>query len=125
MRSVLTIEYSGGGRPVPGCLKLRGYDLEAAIPGCLHAILSHPLAADPPLRLQHRLYDVFAAAAEGHTHLIVLSLPQQPLAIQPLHHSLTYLRWQTVWCRWQLCKCVDSAKAAAESANRGCAVHLS
>lgn len=69
------------GRPVPGGLKLGGYDLEAAIPGRLHAILSHALAADPPLGLQHRLYDVLAAAAEGHTHLVVLGPPQQPLAI--------------------------------------------
>lgn len=54
-------------------------------------MLSHGLAADPPLGLEHGLYDVLAAAAEGHAHHVVLSAPQQALALQPLHHSLARL----------------------------------
>ena len=77
--------------PMPGCLKFTGDDFQATILGCLHTSFRHTLAADPPLGLQHWLYDVLAATAEGHAHLIVLSAPQQALAIQPLDHSLTHL----------------------------------
>ena len=77
--------------PIPGGLKLGGNDLQAAILGRLHASLSHTLAADPPLGLQHWLNDVLAAAAEGHAHLVVLCAPQQAFAIQPLHYRLAHL----------------------------------
>ena len=65
--------------------------MEGAVLSGLDAILSHALTANPPLWLQHRLYDVLAAAAEGYAHLIVLSLNQQTLAIKPLYHSLARL----------------------------------
>lgn len=78
--------------PVPGGFKLARNDLQAAILGSLDAFLSHPLAADPPLRLQHRLDDVLAAAAQRHRHHIVLGAPQEALALQPLHHCLAHLQ---------------------------------
>lgn len=100
---------------MPGGLKFRGYDLEAAISGGLDALLSHALAAHPPLGLQHRLNDVLAAAAEGYAHLVVLGAHQQPLAVQPLYHSLANLPWQTFWCQWQGRRSADGSTAAAES----------
>ena len=78
--------------PVPGGLKLTRNDLEAAILGSPDALLGHALAGHPPLGLQHRLYDVLAAAAQRHAHGVVLAAPEQALAVQPLHHCLAHLQ---------------------------------
>ena len=104
--------------PVPGGFKLARNDLQAAILGSLDAFLSHALAADPPLGLQHRLNDVLAAAAQRHTHHVVLGPPQQALALQPLHHCLPHLQTD-VGLMSNICEWEGAAGWASSHADMG------
>ena len=68
------------------------YHLQRPISDCLGALGRHVLAVDPPLRLEHRLDDVLAAAAQTQTHGIVGSPAEQALPFEELDDLDTCLQ---------------------------------